>query len=134
MTTSQKRDACGRARCLQTWRPVSQLTTFVTAMVALSIGTERIVEIIKGMISQLDGHDTWIQSVAVAAGAVIALVIGPHELLAVVPAGGFDTAARYWGAALLGLMASGGSAFWNHALDILGAIKDTKEKVAAAGK
>jgi hypothetical protein len=114
------------------WRPVNNLTSFVTTMVALSVGTERVVEILKGMISILRGHDTWIRCVAALAGMGIAIAIGPHSLLDALPDGGFDVPARYLGAAFLGLVASGGSAFWNHALDIIGAVKNVRESLPGA--
>jgi hypothetical protein len=111
------------------------------SMIALSMGVERVVEIIKGMVPWLrtadpdNDKDSWrclvLQVMAAIAGGVIAGVTGPQNFLPWLKGD-----SGLWGVPsciLLGLMASGGSAFWNHALDIVGAIKDTKEHLETKG-
>jgi hypothetical protein len=126
-------------------RPVTttmnDFIAFLTSMVALSAGVERIVEAVKGLSRRLredpdplsDPHGSKaahrrlaLQLVATLAGTVTVGWIGPSHFLPMLPA---DTlGSRVVLSVLLGLMASGGSAFWNHALDILGAIKNVKEQ------
>lgn len=109
---------------------MTSLTAFVTAMIALSMGVERIVEILKGAFGSLKGHDTVIHLLAAVSGFAISMAIGPHQLFPLIPDGGFDSSYRWTGSLLLGLMASGGSAFWNQILDILTAVKTVRETAA----
>ncbi len=119
------------------------LTVFLSSMIALSVGVERVVEIIKGFSKKLredpkpdpDGKGAArrrvvLQIIAAVAGAIIALTIGPQAFVKSLPEGNYSNPTRWIAAVLLGLMASGGSAFWNHALDIVGAVKSMKERVA----
>ncbi|MGH7440304.1 MAG: hypothetical protein ACRENE_31815 [Polyangiaceae bacterium] len=118
------------------------LVSFLTSMLALSIGVERIVEAAKGMVpwlrsdpdpagSQAAHRRLALQLLAAVAGAVTAALVGPKHFLPTLTS---SNPAGYAAASgLLGMMASGGSAFWNHALDIIGAIKNVKEQVAAQG-
>jgi len=123
------------------------LTAFLSAMIALSVAVERVVEIIKGMSRRLredpdpkadpQGKGAArrrliLQALAAFVGAVAALTIGPHNFLRTIPDGGYESPIRWIAAVFLGLMASGGSAFWNHALDIVGAIKSAKEQLTTA--
>jgi len=123
------------------------LTAFLSAMIALSAAVERVVEILKGMSQRLredpdprkdpQGKGAArrrlvLQVLAALAGATAALTIGPQNFLKVLPDGGYQSPVRWISAAFIGLMASGGSAFWNHLLDIVGAIKNVKEGLAAA--
>ena len=123
------------------------LTAFLSAMIALSAAVERVVEIIKGMSQRLrDDPDPRtdpqgkraahrrlvLQVLAALAGAAAALTIGPQNFLKVLPAEGYESPIRWIAAVFIGLMASGGSAFWNHLLDIVGAIKNVKEGLAEA--
>jgi len=123
------------------------LTAFLSAMIALSAAVERVVEILKGMFQRLredpdprtdlQGKGAArrrlvLQVLAALAGTVAALTIGPQNFLKSLPDGGYESPVRWIAAVFIGLMASGGSAFWNHALDIVGAIKNAKESLAAA--
>jgi drug/metabolite transporter (DMT)-like permease len=67
-------------------------------------------------------------------GAAVAFAIGPHSFISAVPDEDYSRPVRWIAALLLGLMASGGSAFWNHALDIIGAVKTVKEQLADGPK
>lgn len=99
----------------------------VTLLVALSLATERLVEIVKGLIPALNtdqgAHDSrrrlLIHLLTVGAGALTAwLAKGaiPEQLKA--------DGLGYLG---LGLLASGGSSFWNSILTYLLKVKDIKE-------
>lgn len=121
------------------------LTSFLTALVALSVGVERVVEVLKGFVSWLrqdpdpsvdpDGRRAArrravLQILAALIGTGTALAIGPERFFPGLTEPG-DW--RRWAVAvLLGVMASGGSAFWNHALDVLDAVKKTREGLAVA--
>ncbi len=124
-------------------RNMEPLTVFLSSMIALSVGVERVVEIIKGFSKNLredpkpdpDGkgaarRHVVLQVIAAVAGAIIALAIGPKTFVQSLPVGNYTNPTQWIAAVLLGLMASGGSAFWNHALDIVGATKSVKERVA----
>jgi hypothetical protein len=128
---------------------MDKLTAFLTGLIALSIGVERIVEILKGLFKWLrddpppakdeDGkianrRRAVLQIIAVAAGAIASFVINPHAFLPIIPDGRISSPQRWGAAILLGFLASGGSALWNHVLDIVAAIKDVKEKVASTTK
>jgi drug/metabolite transporter (DMT)-like permease len=123
---------------------VDGFVSLLTAMVALSVGVERVVEIVKGFSAWLrtdpdpkvdpGGRKAayrrlTLQSIATVSGATIVAMIGPHLFLpTIIPADADPT--QFWASAvLLGLMGSGGSAFWNHALDLIGAAKSAKEAV-----
>jgi drug/metabolite transporter (DMT)-like permease len=123
---------------------IDGFVSLLTAMVALSVGVERVVEIVKGFSAWLrsdpdpstdpDGRKAaWrrltLQSIAMFSGTAIVATIEPQRFLpTILPAEPNPT--QFWAASvLLGLMASGGSAFWNHALDLIGAAKSAKEAV-----
>ena len=124
---------------------MNTLTQLLSSMVALSVGVERVVEILKGSSRwlredpdpRLDREGTIsarrhmvLQMLASLSGGVIAYVIGPQNFVASLPEASHGSLLRITSSLLLGLMASGGSALWNHALDIVGAIKKVKEKAA----
>ena len=108
------------------------ITTAVTLVLAVSIAVERVTEILKQMFPLLSTtlanatsegrRRAALQMLAAAVGTAIAAVgdlhIGTH--------GGRSAYV------LIGLMASGGSGFWNHALDAVRAMKITQENKAAA--
>jgi hypothetical protein len=121
------------------------LTSFLTALIALSVGVERIVEVLKGFVSWLrkDPDPTMdpggrraarrraiLQILAALIGTGTVFAIGPETFLSTLPLAG--PWQRWAAAVLLGVMASGGSAFWNHALDVLDAVKKTREGLVVA--
>jgi hypothetical protein len=121
---------------------MDELTAFFTSMLALSVGVERIVEIVKGMVPFLrddpsrsidsGGHRAaWrricLQVLAVGSGAGIAAIVGPELFIRRLPTTGLG---MIGGCVLVGLLGSGGSALWNHALDIVAAVKGVRESVA----
>ena len=132
--------------------PVDKLTAFFTLMAAMSIATERVVEIIKGIIPSLAATDPdpnkerrrhmILQVLAAVAGMGVAAV--GHTQVSTALGGLLDTKGDVWSFTnlgemglkygLVGVMASGGSAMWNHALDIVGALKTGQELKAGQEK
>lgn len=129
---------------------MDKLTAFFTLMAALSIATERVVEIIKGIFPSLAATDPdakkekqrrmMLQVLAAFAGMAVAAV--GHTQVSTALGGLLDPKGDIWAFpniaemalkyGLVGVMASGGSAMWNHALDIVGALKTVQEKKVAA--
>jgi hypothetical protein len=108
----------------------AQLTSLVSVLVVLSIASERLVEILKGVITPLNIEQSdpvregWrraaIQVLAVGAGiftAFLARSLIPEGLIPTGP----------WPVLALGLLASGGSGFWNSILGYLTQVKDLKK-------
>ena len=122
---------------------MNKLTTIVSLIMALSIASERLVEIIKGLIPFLNQENAdatkegWrraaLHILAVAAGIVTALLARssiPENVYA---------PSNDWSLIALGFLASGGSSLWNSVLTYLLKIKDlkeldAKEKKAALGE
>ena len=125
---------------------MDRLSAFFTLMAAMSIAAERVVEIIKGIVPSLAAtnpdvkkerrrHMT-LQLVAALAG--IAVAAAAHDQVNRLLDDFLNSSGDVWGMGLmavkyfiLGVMVSGGSALWNHALDIVGAVKTVQEKKAA---
>ncbi len=106
----------------------TKLTTVISLLIALSIASERLVDIIKGLVPWLNrprrkpAEEGWrkaaLQVIAVVAGITTAWLAGPavpaflpHDLT---------------GKLALGLLASGGSGFWNSILTYVTKAKDLK--------
>jgi len=109
---------------------LTPLTSFFTLMVAISMSVERVVEIIKGIVPALSKSWTGdkdylrfaiLQILSTVTGGVVAYA-AQSQIASQVQMLDFKDHA-YIGYAVIGLMASGGSAMWNHALDIVQAIK-----------
>ena len=113
-------------------RKVETLPTIVTLLIALSVASERLVEIIKGVIPFLNQQNQnatqegWrraaVQAMAVVAGIVTAL-LARSAITDVVPKAWQSTS----GILALGLLASGGSGLWNAVLGYLLQVKDLKK-------
>ena len=109
---------------------MNNLTNLLTVMVAISMAVERVVEILKGIVPPL--AKTWagdkeyfrfviLHILAAVTGAGIAF--GAHtQIASQVQVLSFQDY-PWLGYAVIGLMSSGGSAMWNHALDIVQAMK-----------
>jgi len=118
---------------------MNSLTAFVTLMGAISVASERVVEILKGMIpplaTELKGNAEGFRRAAVQilsgiVGAVIAYFAQP-EIVSTMPSLSSDKIG--WAAyVIVGLLASGGSGLWNHVLDIVQAMKISKETALPA--
>jgi tetrahydromethanopterin S-methyltransferase subunit C len=119
---------------------MSGLAAFAGIMVAISMAVERCVEILKGLSPYLslpnpdpkkDGRRAAaLQTLAVIFGTIIA-ELSTSQIKGAVPV--FSSAFGDWErtlgtCALIGFMASGGSAFWNHVLDLIGALKIQQEE------
>jgi hypothetical protein len=110
--------------------------TFASLMAGISIAVERVVEMLKGIIPPL--ANPWpkndqvragiLQLLAAAVGAVIVSQM-PNQVKAAMPPG-LNVSLNWTTYAVLGLISSGGSAAWNHVLDILGALKKKQETLA----
>jgi drug/metabolite transporter (DMT)-like permease len=111
---------------------VSKLSAIIAILVALSVASERLVEIVKNLIpwlnQQLDDpmREGWrraaLQILAVGAGIVTALLARP-AMEGVAPEGWTE-----WpGVLALGLLASGGSGFWNSVQTYVSKAKDLKK-------
>jgi hypothetical protein len=109
---------------------LTPLTSFFTLMVAISMAVERVVEILKGIFPPLS--KTWpgdkeylrfaiLHILATVAGAGVAFA-AQSQIASQVQMLDFKDH-PYIGYAVIGLMASGGSAMWNQALDIVQAVK-----------
>lgn len=129
---------------------MDKLTAFFTLMSAMSIATERVVEILKGIFPSLAATDPdlkkekrrhmTLQVLAALAGMAVAAV--GHTQVSMALGGLLDAKGDIWSFPNIGemalkygvggVMASGGSAMWNHALDIVGALKTAQEKKVAA--
>ena len=116
----------------------TQLTAVVGLLIALSVASERLVEIVKGVIPPLNGKSavpwkenvrrTVLQLLAVGAGigtAYLARPTIPQEVLSSTS----DSAII-----ALGLLASGGSGFWNSVLTYVLRLKDIKEVQAITAR
>lgn len=110
---------------------LANLPTIITLLVALSVATERFVEIVKGMFWQLQDHkeDPRLEAqrrmrlhlLAVAGGIGVTALALP-VVTEVMPSG------RHWLTVVaLGLLASGGSGFWNTILGYVLNIKDLRK-------
>ncbi len=92
---------------------MDKLSTFFTLMAAMSIAAERVVEIIKGIFPSLAAVNRSLDDFLNSSGDAWGMGL---------------MALKYF---IIGVMVSGGSALWNHALDIVGAVKTVQEKKAA---
>jgi hypothetical protein len=105
-----------------------QLTDLVCLILALSVASERLVEIVKGWVPFLShGHadpaiegrrKSILQLLAVVAGVCTALLSAGY----LPPGIGVSTAG--WEIIVLGLLASGGSGFWHAVLTYMAGLKD----------
>ncbi|MFP5234323.1 MAG: hypothetical protein ACLGSD_00350 [Acidobacteriota bacterium] len=124
---------------------MDKLSALVATILAVSIASERIVEILKGLFPGLwlfeprTGNPearrcAAIHVLAGLCGVFVAWASGIDILtllgMSRSPNGG--SASHMLGYAIVGLLASGGSAFWNHVLDILQAAKVQREQQATA--
>jgi len=114
---------------------MNSLTEFVTLMGAISVAVERVIEILKGLVPSLakarKGNAEGIRRAVmqILAGIVGALIayVAQFEISSTMPA--LSAEKIGWvGYVIVGLLASGGSALWNHVLDIVQAMKISREK------
>ena len=108
------------------------LTTVLALLVALSVASERLAEIIKGVFPCLNQENAdskkerWrkiaLQVLAGGCGVFTAFVAGP-AIRGVAP----EAWTTGGGLVALGLLASGGSGFWNAVLGYVKNVKDIKK-------
>jgi hypothetical protein len=120
---------------------MGDFTKFVTLMATMSIAVERAVEVIKGFVpflnKQLDPgtkeniRRALLQVIAVLCGAVTAY-LGAAQIAGIPVADSLLKLKFDSGYIVVGLLTAGGSAFWNHILDLIGALKTQQEKTAKA--
>jgi len=116
------------------------LSSFLGTMLALSVAVERIVEILKVMLNNVPivrllftpaQTQPW-ENVRCALLYVLSGTIGGilagYSGVNILP----SSHHLYLSYAIAGLLSSGGSAFWNHALDLMQAAKVEKEQAAVA--
>ena len=109
---------------------VNNLSSIITLLIALSVASERLVEIIKGFSKYLNEEKTdpaqegrrksILQILAVIAGIATAFLASPALPASVIPDSWFSKFA-------LGLLASGGSGFWNSIQSYVTKAKEVKK-------
>jgi len=114
------------------------ITNTIAFLGAMSLSVERIVEIIKNIVPLLSKEQTEpkkenyriaaLHLIAAIAGAIIAFVA--QEQIQPLLSNIFRTPGVIGisGCIIVGLLASGGSGFWNQCLSIVGEIKRSKEQ------
>jgi hypothetical protein len=123
------------------------LTSFIALILAVSIAAERMVEVVKGWFPSLwlfkanadpvqeARRSAWIQCLAGMCGVIIAAAAKIDVFADIQVRSGWNPqshVALYRAASwsITGILASGGSAFWNHTLDLIKAAKVQQEKKA----
>ena len=108
----------------------TKLTTVISLLIALSIASERLVDIIKGLVPWLNqqrrkpAEEGW-RKAALQILAVIAGITTAWLASAAIPKG-VGIPDDWTGTLALGLLASGGSGFWNSLLPYVAKAKDLK--------
>ncbi|HZR58527.1 MAG TPA: hypothetical protein VFA74_16785 [Terriglobales bacterium] len=119
----------------------TQITSLAALALALSVAVERVIEILKGMIPILATPQTnpklenlrgaVIHLLSVAIGAIAARGGGIDLFQKITGVASANNEIRWLSGYLIcGLMTAGGSAFWNHILDIVQASKIKNETAA----
>ncbi len=113
----------------------TMLSTVIATLIALSVASERLVEIIKGFIPALDQKSddqkkesrrkAYLHILAVLAGIATAF-LSRKALQTYIPKEWDSTV----GVLALGLLASGGSSFWNSILGYVNEVKKIKKNNA----
>ena len=120
--------------------PLSAMTLFVTQMIGLSVAAERVTDTIKQWISPFlsrwsaHRYAAAIQTISIVSGIFVTSFSGLNPLnVPQFEAFGWRNPHDWMSWLIGGLLVCGGSAFWNHILDILQAAKVQKEQAANAG-
>jgi len=113
----------------------TQLSTIIGLLAALSVASERLVEIIKGIIPWLDQKNSDAAWEAIRRVGVNIIAGAAGVLTAFLASDAFPTTvhmpAGSWSKVVLGLLASGGSGFWNSIQDYVKNAKNLKAAEAA---
>ena len=115
---------------------IDSLPAVITLLIALSVATERVVEIIKNLVPQRDKESldpkgegrrrAALHGLATVAGIAIALLSWPIFSDAIPHMKEADSQPKITTMLALGLLASGGSGFWNSILTIVLNLKELK--------
>jgi hypothetical protein len=116
----------------------AKLTAIISLILALSVASERLVEIVKGFIPPLtkplqDPHREAIRCSVLQILAVLSGVVTSYLARDYIPQEVSDVA-KGWSVWGLGLLASGGSGLWNSILTYFLKIKDIKAAEAEVVK
>lgn len=119
--------------------PLGTLTLFVTQMIGLSVAAERVTETLKQWIGPVltrwspSRYAAAVQSIAILSGVFVTAFSGLNPLnVPLFKPFEWSNHANWMSWAIGGVLVSGGSAFWNHLLDILKAAKVQREALANA--
>ena len=117
------------------------LQNFLLSMVGLSVACERVTETIKEWLCPTQQNQanapslkrSTVQVIAIFSGMLVTALstLDPLGITHKDPFSWTDPR-QYMNWLVTGILVSGGSAFWNHLLDILQATKAQKEKIAAS--
>jgi hypothetical protein len=120
---------------------MGSLSPFITTVLALSVAVERVVEVLKQTLGSTP-MGSWLfaakpsspglenlrcAGLYVLSGVIGSLISVYSGLGSTIP---IHSSHPWMGDILMGLLSSGGSSFWNHALDIMKASKVVKEQAA----
>jgi hypothetical protein len=119
---------------------ITSLTALIALILAMSVASERLVEIVKGFVPSLSKESTdsaaearrkaYLQLIAVLAGVVTAY-LARNQISSLKELSGVPQTVAVLG---LGLLASGGSGFWNAVLGYLTKAKEIKKAEAETAK
>lgn len=109
----------------------TKLQDFLLAMVGLSVAAERVTETVKQWVCPKGGSAALVQTIALGSG-ILVTALSTLDPLNITHGAAFAFNRReFWLCWIVtGILVSGGSAFWNHLLDILQATKVQKEQQA----
>jgi hypothetical protein len=118
---------------------INKISLVVSLLIALSVASERLVAIVKGLVPFLNQENTdpvmegrrtsALQLLAVVSGIVTALLAGPA--IGTIVGDGLNSPVSL---IALGLLASGGSGFWNSVQGYVNQVKDIKKLEAKERK
>jgi len=109
----------------------TSVQNFLLAMVGLSVAAERVTETVKQWVCPKGGSAALVQTIAIGSG-ILVTALSTLDPLNITHGETFALNKReFWLCWIVtGILVSGGSAFWNHLLDILQATKVQKEQQA----
>ena len=111
----------------------NSLGNLITPVIGVSVASERLVEIVKGISPWLNTSKAGdADREGLRCAALQALAVGAGVLTAYLGREYLTVSHESW--FVVGLLASGGSSFWNSILTYVGKIKDLKEAEADTAK
>ncbi|KYG08010.1 hypothetical protein BE21_26095 [Sorangium cellulosum] len=120
---------------------IQQLSTIIAVLVALSVASERLVEITKGFVPYLNKRDPTtnpkgleephrraaLQILAIVSAILVTIAAGPA-----IPKDVLSTPDDMFGLIAIGLLASGGSGLWNGVLSYVDEVKKVRSELAVS--